>query len=267
MDSAQFISGTGEHALVITRIAERHWHALEDDRVVGRGQASPRPDGRVFLSIDVWRAEVFDRLAEVMLADLPTPLYTVVDEADVDLTSRWERVGFVIRRREWEYVVPTDPAITGLDTVLPPAGVTILPSDAVDEEPLRALDRVIRDEVGRDLMPAEVLARPDGSPLLDPSRYTVAAEAGRYVGLVRVAPIPRRPRIGLIAVRTDQRRRGIARALLAHVLGSLHRTGTTMAAADVHEANAVAAALFEGVGAWRDSSNLELVLDREGQRP
>jgi ribosomal protein S18 acetylase RimI-like enzyme len=271
MDSAHFISGTGEHALVITRIAERHWHALEDDRVVGRGQASPRPDGRVFLSIDVWHAEVFDRLAEVMLADLPTPLYTVVDEADVDLTSRWERVGFVTRRREWEYVVPTDPAMTGLDSVLPPPGVTILPSGTADEEPLRALDRVIRDEVsatvGWDSMPAELLARPDGSPLLDPSRYTVAAEAGRYVGLVRVAPIPRRSRIGLIAVRTDQRRRGIARALLAHVLGSLYRSGTAMASADVQEANAVAAALFEGVGAWRDSSNLELVLDQGGQRP
>jgi ribosomal protein S18 acetylase RimI-like enzyme len=232
--------------------------------VVGRGLASSRPDGRVFLSIDVWHAEVFDRLADVMLADLPTPLYTVVDEADVDLTSRWRRVGFVTRRREWEYVVPTDPTVTGLDLVRPPSGVTILPSGAADEEPLRALDRVIRDEVGAtvgwDSMPAELLAGPDGPSLLDPSRYTVAVGSDRYVGLVRVAPIPRRARIGLIAVRADQRRHGIARALLAHVLGTLHRSGTAMASADVHEANAVAVALFEGVGAWRASSNLELVL-------
>jgi ribosomal protein S18 acetylase RimI-like enzyme len=109
-------------------------------------------------------------------------------------------------------------------------------------------------------MPAELLTRPDGSPLVDPSRYVVAAESGRYVGLVRVAPIPRQPRIGLIAVLAGHRRRGIARALLAHVLGSLHVAGTALASADVHEANGAAIALCEGVGAWRASSNLELVL-------
>jgi GNAT superfamily N-acetyltransferase len=247
---------SSDHSLVITRVAERHWHALEDDLVVGRGQASSRPDGRVFLSIDVWHGEVFHRLADVILADLPTPLYTVVDEADLDLTSRWRRAGFVTRRREWEYVVPTDPAVTGLDAVSPPAGVTILPAGAADREPLRELDRVIRDELGRDSMPAEVLAR----PALDPSRYVVAAEGDRYVGLVRVAPLPRQPRIGLIAVRADRRRRGIARALLGEVLGSLHRSGTATASAEVHETNAPAVALFEGVGAVPASSNLELVL-------
>ncbi|HEX3591586.1 MAG TPA: GNAT family N-acetyltransferase, partial [Pseudonocardiaceae bacterium] len=133
---------------MITRVAERHWHALEDDRVIGRGQAVPRPDGRVFLSIDVWRAEDFDRLAEVMLADLPRPLYTVVDEADADLTCQWRRAGFTTRRREWEYVLPTDPAVTGLDTAPPPAEVTIVPTGAADEMSLRALDRLIRDEIG-----------------------------------------------------------------------------------------------------------------------
>jgi GNAT superfamily N-acetyltransferase len=232
--------------------------------VVGRGQATPRPDGRVFLSIDVWRAEVVDRLADVMLADVPRPLYTVVDEADVDLTCQWLRAGFTTGRREWEYVLPTDPAVTGLDSASPPPDVTILPTGAADEVPLRALDRRIRDEVGAtvgwDLMPVELLARPDGSPLVEPSRYAVAAESGRYVGLVRLAPILRQPRIGLIAVLAGHRRRGIARALLAHVLGSLHVSGIASASADVHEANEAAVALFDGVGARRASSNLELVL-------
>lgn len=264
MDSTDFVSDLGEQALVITRVAERHWHALQDDRVVGRGHAALRSDGRLFLSIDVWRAELFERLADVMLADLPRPLYTVVDEADVDLTGQWRRAGFTVRRREWEYVLPTDPAATGLDSAQPPSEVTVLPTGTADEVPLRALDRLIRDEVGAtvgwDMMPVELLTRPDGSPLVDPSRYAVAAESGRYVGLVRVAPIPRQPRIGLVAVLTGHRRRGIARALLAHVLGSLHVSGTASAAADVHEANDPAVALFEGIGAWRASSNLELVL-------
>ena len=94
--------------------------------MVGRGDASRRPDGRIFLSIDAWHGAVFDQLADAMLADLPKPLYTVVDEADLDLTSHWERAGFTTRRREWEYLVPTDPRVTGLGSVLPPSDVTIV---------------------------------------------------------------------------------------------------------------------------------------------
>ena len=253
MDPVQSPSCTA----VITRVAERHWHALEDDLVVGRGEASRRLDGRIFLSIDSWHGVVFDQLAAAMLADLPRPLYTVVDEADLDLTASWWRAGFTTRRREWEYVVPTDQRATGLDSVLPPPDVTIV---APDEKPLRALDRTLRDEieatVGWQDMPAEVLPH---QPVLDPSKYVVATRSGQYVGLVRVAAVTRRPRIGLIAVLAEQHRRGIARALLAHVLGSLHRSGTETASAEVTESNGAAVALFDGIGAQRASSNLELV--------
>ena len=93
-----------------------------------------------------------------------------------------------------------------------------------------------------------------------PARYAVAAQSGQYVGLARVVPLPRQPRIGLIAVRADLRRRGIARALLAQVLGSAHRRGIATASADVNQSNDAALALFEGVGARRAASNLELVL-------
>jgi ribosomal protein S18 acetylase RimI-like enzyme len=237
---------------VITRVAERHWHALEDDLVVGRGEASRRPDGRVFLSVDAWHGAVFDHLAEAMLRDLPRPLYTVVDEADLDLTTDWLRAGFSIRRREWEYVVPT-----GTGRVPVPPGVTMIPVGQAEEAPLKELDRVIRAEVeatvGWQEMPAELRS------VLDPSRYAVAARADAYVGLVRVVPL-RQPRIGLIAVRAGLRRRGIARALLAYALGALHRSGVATASAEVAEANSAATALFEGAGARRASSNLELVI-------
>jgi len=230
MNSVHFTSGMGEHTVVITRVAEKQWHAVGDDRVVGRGDVFRRPDGRIFLSIDAWHGAVFDQLADAMLADLPKPLYTVVDEADLDLTSNWERAGFTTRRREWEYLVPTDPRVTGLGSVLPPSGVTTVAVGEAEEGPLRTLDRVIRDEVeatvGWQEMPAEVLPRPDGATLLDPSKYAVAAQSDQYVGLVRVVPVARQPRIGLIAVRADLRRRGIARALLAQVLGSLHAAGS-----------------------------------------
>jgi ribosomal protein S18 acetylase RimI-like enzyme len=262
MDSVHYTPG--ERTVVITRVAERHWHALEDDLVVGRGEASRRPDGRIFLSIDAWHGAVFEHLAEAMLPALPRPLYTVVDEADADLTSQWRRAGFTVRRREWEYLVPTDPRTTGLASILPPPGVTIVPLGEADDGLLRELDRVIRDEieatVGWQEMPAEVLPRPAGVTVLDPSKYAAAVEAGHYAGYVRLAHVARLPRIGLIAVRAGARRRGIARALLAEVLGSLHHKGIARASADVNEANDGALALFDGVGARRANSNLELVV-------
>ncbi|ARF53041.1 GNAT family N-acetyltransferase [Streptomyces gilvosporeus] len=263
MNFAHSTSGTGDNAIAVTRVSEMQWHAVEDDRTVGRGDASYRPDGRLFISIDAWHGSTFDRIADAMLADLPTPLYTVVDEADPDSRSAWERAGFAAVRREWGYRVPTDPQVTGLGSVRPPSGVTIVPAGEAEEGPLRSLDHIIRDEVeaavGWQSMPAEVLPRPAGTTLVDPSKYAVARHLDQYVGLVRVAPLTRQPRIGLIAVRADRHRRGIARALLAHALGSLHRSGTASAWAEVNEANAAATALFENIGARRAAGTLELV--------
>lgn len=251
MSSVHFTSGSGGHTAVVTRVAERQWHALDDDQVVGRGEASPRPDGRLFLSIDAWHDAVFDQLAQAMLPNLPRPLYTLVDEGDHDLTSKWEQAGFTVRRREWEYLVPTN-----VDPVAPPPDVTIM---RPEEGPLRALDRAIRDEVeatvGWREMPAEVVPHP---PLVL-SNYTVAARSGQYVGMVRLAAVTRQPRIGLIAVRADHHRLGIGRTLLASVLGALHRRGVHTASAEVTESNVAATALFDGVGARRAGSNLELV--------
>ncbi|MEU1481290.1 GNAT family N-acetyltransferase [Streptomyces sp. NPDC005760] len=262
MNTTPFTSGLSENAVMVTRVADRQWHALDDDLVVGRGHAQHRPDGRLFVSIDAWHDAAFDRLAEAMVAELPAPLHTVVDEADVELTAAWRRSGFTFRRREWEYAVPTDPRVTGLDGVLPPSGVTLVPAGQADEGLLRALDRAIRDEVeatvGWTSMPAEVIAFPEGDTVVDPSKYAVAAAPDHYLGLIRVVTVIR-PRIGLVAVRAGEQRRGIARALLAHALGTLHRSGFTAAWAEVQESHHAASALFHGIGAQPMSSNLELV--------
>ncbi|MFF7280912.1 GNAT family N-acetyltransferase [Streptomyces griseorubiginosus] len=262
MNTQPFTSGLSDDAVTITRVGDRQWHALDDDLVVGRGHAQHRSDGRLFVSIDAWHDAPFDRLAEAMLAQLPTPVHTVVDEEDAELTARWRRAGFTVRRREWEYAVPTDPRTTGLDDVLPPPGVTIVPAGQADERLLRAVDRAIRDEVeasvGWQSMPAEVIPFPEGDTVVDPSKYAVAATRDRYLGLIRVVTVIR-PRIGLLAVRSGERRRGIGRALLAHALGTLHHAGFAEAWAEVQETNRAASALFEGIGARPMNSNLELV--------
>jgi ribosomal protein S18 acetylase RimI-like enzyme len=262
MDTKPFLPGTSENAVTITRVADRQWHALDDDVVVGRGYAENRPDGRLFVSIDAWHETTFDRIAEAMLAELPSPVHTVVDEADADLTACWQRAGFAVRRREWEYVMPTDPGVTGLDEAAPPSGVTIVPAGQADEDLLRAVDRAIREEVeatvGWHSMPVEALPRPAGVTIVDPSKYAVAAGPDGYLGLIRVVTV-NRSRIGLIAVRAAEQRRGIGRALLAHALGTLHRSGITEAWAEVQESNQAAKALIEGIGARPVSSNLELM--------
>jgi GNAT superfamily N-acetyltransferase len=247
---------------VVTRVADGQWHLLEDDLVVGRGHCMRRPDGRLFVSIDTWRSAAFERLAEAMLSSLPAPLYTVVGEADLELTANWQRAGFTIRRREWEFVVPTDPRVTGLGALRPPSGVRIVPIGEADEGLLRALDLAIREEVeagaGWQSMPAEIRPRPEGVTIVDPSRYAVAAASDRYLGLLRLVTAIRQPRIGLIAVLAAEHRRGIARALLSHVLGTLHHSGIAAASAEVDESNKAALALFECIGGQRTSSNLEM---------
>ncbi|MFB9926063.1 GNAT family N-acetyltransferase [Amycolatopsis halotolerans] len=256
MDTVRFTEG--EPAVSITRAEPGLWQALDDGRLAGRGEATTRPDGRVFLSIDAWHRSVFDQLAREMLAALPGPVHTVVDETDHELLDGWQQAGLTIHRREWEYVVPTDPG-----PVVPPPGITFVPAGSAEEGLLRELDRVVRAEVeatvGWSEMPAEVLPHPAGDTVVDPSKYAVAVEGGEYVGLIRVVQVTRLPRIGLIAVRADRQRRGIARGLLLHALDVLHRAGIKTASAEVNEANAAATALFEGVGARRANSTVELM--------
>ncbi|GAA1983745.1 GNAT family N-acetyltransferase [Kitasatospora viridis] len=245
----------------ITRVEDLEWQALANGEVIGRADACRRPDGRLFVSIDTWQAEAFEPLAAAVLADLPETLYTVADETDQALAADWTGAGFRARRREHGYLVPTAPQPFAQRPA--PAGVTVVPVGGARADLLTDLDRRLRAEIaaglGWDRMPAEILPRPAGTTVVDPTKYAVAELDGEYVGLIRLAPFRRQPRIGLLAVRADQQRRGIGRTLLAHALGELHRAGTEHAWAEVDETNAAAIALIEGAGARRSGGNLEFV--------
>jgi GNAT superfamily N-acetyltransferase len=232
---------------VITRVADgvggdtAQWHAVEDGLTVGRANTSRRPDGRLFVSIDTWHDAVFDRLAAVVLAELPAPLYTVLDADDSATVENWRRAGFVERRRERQYLVPLEARITAR----PPVGVT-----------LTGGGDVFRAENGS----AEADSTEAGS-----AEAAGTEPAGTELGLIQLIPLlrsngtPRIARIAAIEVRADHRRRGIGRALLAHALGALRERGFGMASADVDETNAAAIVLIEGAGARRMSNSLELM--------
>lgn len=205
---------------MITRVSADQWHALDDDLVVGRGDTLRKSDGRMFVSIDAWHDAVFDRLAAAMLAELPGPLYTLVDAEDADTTANWRRAGFETLRRERQYVLHLDT----LPTASPPSGVTITG--------------------GEEMYRAEAEGAEVGVLRVSPS--------------MRDDGTPRIVRIFNIEVHADQRRRGIGRALLVHALGALHARGFGIATVDVDETDTAAILLFESVGAHRASNSLEL---------
>lgn len=220
-----------ESAARVTRVEAHAWHAVEDGRIVGRGDLSIRPDGRVFISVDAWQQPVFDLIAQTILSDVPGPLRTLLDESDEETLLSWRRLGLQVERRYREYALSTRDRSEEQDA--PPSGVSFLPFGA------------------------------------DPRGSVVAVAADEHVGLVRFRPVARDgrfiplARIGSVAVRADWRRRGIARALLTKALAELERSGVETAFAEVDDSDQAAVALFEGLGAARLDVTLELVRDEE----
>jgi len=162
------------------------------------------------------------------------------------------------------YRIPTHPDVTGLGSAQPPPGLVFLSADKVAVDRLRLLDDALRQDVpgtdgwtwDDDDFRAETFCA-----AFDPATYVVAADAatGDYVGLARVWKNPHQPRLGLIGVLAPYRRRGLARALLAHVFGVLHERGSLDVTAEVDDANSASSALLRSLGAHRIGGVIEYV--------
>jgi ribosomal protein S18 acetylase RimI-like enzyme len=253
----------GSTVSVIVRVTPGvHWHALEDDVVVGKAHALHRPDGRVLVSVDSWRDDVFESLAEAMARDLDRPLYTVVDDDDREHLGRWSRLGFVDNRREDEYAVEIAPEATGLGAARLPPGFSLTRVDRADEDRVRLLDQRLRQDVpgydGWVNTPADFHRWIVEHRVYDPTTYLIAVHAGEYAGLIRIGR-SRRPRLGLVGVLPADRRRGLARALLAAAFRPLHERGVARVLAEVDETNLAAKDLLLGIGAHRTGGAVELV--------
>jgi len=249
---------------VIVRVTPGvHWHALDDDVVVGRGHALHRADGRAFISIDTWADDVFVALAEAITKDLPAPVYTVVAEDDREHLGRWSMLGFRDNRREDEYAIPTAPELTGLADVGVPPGFSLISAVQADEDRLRLLDQELRRDVPGYAnwvnRPAEFHALTFANRFFDPATCLVAIHGNEYAGLVRIHGLPRQPRLGLVGVRPAYRRRGLARVLLAAALRPLHERGVSTVSAEADEGDPAARTLLRSIGAMRTGGAIELV--------
>lgn len=215
-----------------------------------------RPDGRCFLF-----GEPDD--------DLPTgQVYTTADEADEARVRALVRLGFTVQRRELALELATDPAVWDVSTVEPPPGVAFVTADRVDERRLRLLDDLLRQDVpgteGWKWSVAGFREETYESPDFDPAAYLVALdERMDGIAIARVWMRPGRPRLGLIGVRADWRRRGVARALLAAVLIAVRERGLSVVGTDVAEINTASRQLLSGFAARTVGASLELSRPRQ----
>ncbi len=257
---------------VIRSSQDSSWCALAGDEEAGRVKAFVRPDQRCFLFFGTSRADAYEPLLRAAAGELRRDLYVTVDEADEDARRRYGRLGFVSVRREIEYAIATDPDVTGLAGIKSPFGYAFLSADQVEEDRLRALDDVLRQDVpGTDGWRWDAggfRGEAFDSPHFDPATYLVAVEeaSGEYAGLVRVWNNPNGARLGLIAVVRPHRRRGLARGLLAHAFAVLHERGKTDVSAEVDETNVASISLLESLGARHQGGSLELIRRAHGPR-
>jgi RimJ/RimL family protein N-acetyltransferase len=205
-----------------------------------------RPDGRRFVDSP-------DEAAD-------GEVYASVDEADVEAVRAYERAGFVVSRREHDYVLPT----TTVGAIEPPPGLELLTADRVDEDRLRALDDELRQDVpgtdGWRWDAAGFRRETYESPHFDPAVYLVAVdERGAYVGIVRVWMRPEGPTLGFVGVTRPLRRRGVATALLSRAFDELVARGFESVTATIDETNTASRGLLEGLGARPVGASLEVV--------
>ncbi|HEV3480213.1 MAG TPA: GNAT family N-acetyltransferase [Gaiellaceae bacterium] len=245
--------------------ADLAWRALAGGETVGAVKAFVRPDERCFVFFESCRPDAYGLLLGAVAEELGRDLYVIVDEADEARRSLYERLGFVVNRRESHYLVPTDPTITGLRDLEPPPGFVFIDAEQVDEDRLRVLDDALRQDVpgtdGWRWDEAGFREETFESPSFDPAAYLIAVDqtSRKYAGLTRVWNNPKGPKLGLIGVLPAHRRRGLARALLARAFDVLAERGKSEVFAEVDDANVASTSLLEALGARRTGGSIELI--------
>lgn len=248
------------------------WRAYDTETPVGSIRAFLRPDNRWFVAFEPGRDDSYAPLLAAVAANTDADLYARAYETEPAHQARLARLGFAENRRESSYLIPTDPAVTGLDGVTEPDDVVVISAADAYEDELRLLDDMLRQDVpgtdGWRWDPGDFQEETFDSAQFDPATYLVAtdADSGRYIGLVRIWNGPGRPRLGLVGVTRPYRRRGLSRALLARAFRALHAQGRAEVTAEADDANEPSTALLLSLGARRLGGTVEFVR-RRGQIP
>lgn len=240
------------------------WRARDGSEVVGAVTAFLRPDNRWLVWFDTCRADAYQPLVAAVAGNVASDMYANADETDPEAAARFIELGFANNRREGIYLMPTDPARTGLADVAVPDETVIISAASADEDDLRLLDDALRQDVpGNDGWawdPGDFHTELFSDDF-DPATYLVAADTGSgdYIGLARIWIGSGTPRLGLIAVLPPYRRRGVARALLARAFSVLHQRGQSEVTCEIDDTNTASLALLGGIGARRAGGTIEFV--------
>jgi ribosomal protein S18 acetylase RimI-like enzyme len=232
-----------------------HWLAWRDGGVVGVLHPWRAPDRRLRLFFERTDPAAYGPLLE----KVEGPCVTTIDEADREAVAALAGLGFEIVRREAQLEIP----VTRTSFAVP-AGYRLISAADTGIRELMALDDALRDDVpgaeGWETNETSFREETYDSPYFDPQAYLVAVDAdGSYAGLVRVWNGPRPlPRLGLIGVLRDHRRRGLARALISAAFNVLHDRGATVVTAEADETNTASLTLLASFGAAEVGAEVEL---------
>ncbi|MEU0555571.1 GNAT family N-acetyltransferase [Dactylosporangium sp. NPDC006015] len=195
--------------------------------------------GRELLAWQLERAAA--RHAE-LAPDAPWQAQVIAGDGDPSPTRLYERFGFTPSRYFLEMSAPTSEA----PAVSPPPGVELAPYDAARDHELHA----VHTAAFRDLWGYQERTFDAWAPLTvrseaflpELSRFALAGdEIAGYV-LAYSSETPGRIYIGQVGTAVSWRRKGVAGALLAGVLGDAGRAGHTTAGLDTDADNPTGAA-------------------------
>ena len=242
------------------------WRALSGGEEIGSASTWVRPDGRCMLSGAKCEPEGRAPLLDAINAR-HSDLCVSANEKDAEAIALYRELGFTTFAREQTYLISVPDAVRALASAGVPPEVTVLSPDTADLDRLRLLDDALRDDVpgtaGWRWSDAAFRDETFG-PQYDPALYAVAARGDEYIGIVRAWNRLPRPRLGLIGVVRQHRRRGLASGLLAQVVEVLHARGVGEITAEVDVTNVASNALVTSLGAKVIGSHVDLVR-RSGQ--
>lgn len=230
-----------------------------------------RPDGRMQVRPEGFWTSAAARRAVEVAETAGTPVLAHVPDHALAECAVLADAGFAIARREAVIVFEVETALAAIAGLPLQPGVDIRSAADVDEDQLRLLDDELRQDVpgssGWKSTPEEFREHTFADPAFDPRTYLVAVvgEPGPLIALVRVWMNLSGPRLGLVGVRREYRRRGIASALLACALQAVAATGATTVTAEHDLANRASAMLAARLGARRLDTTLELVYEPGGE--